>query len=80
MNKKILKLKIDNKDKNLEKHLRPQWSVKNLISIILFFFILFTVAKDLDLNFIKLITKDTSKYFGDILSRMILDFSKFLKI
>ena len=37
MNKKIIELKIDNKDKNLENHLKPQWSVKNLISVILFF-------------------------------------------
>lgn len=77
MNKKIIELKIDNKDKNLEKHLKPQWSAKNLISVILFFFILFIIAKDLELNFIKLIT-DSSKYFGDILSRMLPpDFSNF---
>ena len=77
MNKKIIELKIDNKDKNLEKHLKPQWSAKNLISVILFFFILFIIAKDLELNFIRLIT-DSSKYFGDILSRMLPpDFSNF---
>jgi len=69
MNKNILKLKIDNKDKNLEKYLKPQWSWKTLISIVLFCFALIFVVKDLEINFIKLFS-DSIKYFGDILSRM----------
>ena len=69
MNKNILKLKIDNKDKNFEKYLKPQWSWKTLISIILFCSFLIFVVKDLEINFIKLFS-DSTKYFGDILSRM----------
>jgi phosphonate transport system permease protein len=70
MNKNILKLKIDNKDKNLEKYLKPQWSWKTLISIVLFCFALIFVVKDLEINFIKLFS-DSIKYFGDIFSRML---------
>ncbi|MDB9792593.1 phosphonate ABC transporter, permease protein PhnE [Candidatus Pelagibacter sp.] len=70
MNKNILKLKIDNKDKNLEKYLKPQWSWKTLISIVLFCSALIFVVKDLEINFIKLFS-DSIKYFGDILSRML---------
>jgi phosphonate transport system permease protein len=70
MNKNILKLKIDNKDKNFEKYLKPQWSWKTFISIVLFCSALIFVVKDLEINFIKLVS-DSSKYFGDILSRML---------
>jgi hypothetical protein len=38
MNKKIVELKVDNKDKNFEKYLKPQWSWKTLI--LLFYFAL----------------------------------------
>ena len=70
MEKNILELKINNKNKDLESHLKPQWSWKTLASIILFCFILVFIVKDLEINFIKLIS-DSSKYFGDILSRML---------
>ena len=70
MNKKIVELKVDNKDKNLEKYLKPQWSWKTLISIVLFCSALIFVVKDLEINFIKLFS-DSIKYFGDILSRML---------
>ena len=70
MNKKILELKVDNKDKNFEKYLRPQWSWKTFIFIVLFSSALVFVVKDLEIDFIKLIS-DSSKYFGDILSRML---------
>ena len=70
MNKNILKLKIDNKDKNLEKYLKSQWSFKTLISIFLFCCALIFIVRDLEINFIKLLS-DSSKYFGDILSRML---------
>ena len=77
MNKKIIELKIDNKEKNIEKYLKPQWSWKTIVTIILFFSILGFVIKDLEINFIKLIF-DTSNYLGDILSRMVPpDFSNF---
>ena len=70
MNKKILELKINNNKKDLEKYIKPQWSLKTLISILVFVFVLIFVVKDLEINFIKLVT-DSSKYFGDILSRML---------
>ena len=70
MNKKIVELKVDNKVKNFEKYIQPQWSWKTLVSIVLFFSALIFVAKDLEISFIKLVS-DSSKYFGDILSRML---------
>ena len=80
MNDNILKLKVDNKDKNLEKYLKPQWSYKTLISIILSLLILIFIVKDLEIDFIKLVT-DSSKYLGDILSRMLPpDFSNFSQL
>ena len=80
MKKNILELKINNKDKDLEAYLRPQWSWKTLITIGLFIFVLIFVVKDLEIDFIKLMT-DSSKYFGDILSRMLPpDFSNFQEL
>ena len=70
MKKNILELKINNKNKDLETHLKPQWSWKTLVSIVLFCSILVFIIKDLEINFIKL-ASDSSKYFGDILSRML---------
>ena len=70
MNKNILELKVNNKNKDFESYLKPQWSWKTLVSILLFGFILVFIVKDLDIDFIKLIT-DSSKYFVDILSRML---------
>ena len=70
MNKNILELKVNNKDKNFEKYLRPQWSWKTFIFIVLFSSALVFVVKDLEIDFIKLVS-DSSKYFGDILSRML---------
>ena len=37
-NKKILNLKLDNKDKNFENYLKPQWSWKTLVTIGIFCF------------------------------------------
>ena len=80
MKKNILELKINNKDKDLEAYLRPQWSWKTLITIGLFIFVLIFVVKDLEIDFIKLMT-DSSKYFGDILSRMLPpDFNNFQEL
>ncbi len=70
MEKNILELKINNKNKDLKSYLKPQWSWKTLISIVLFCFTIVFVVKDLEIEFIKLIS-DSSKYFGDILSRML---------
>ena len=70
MEKNILELKVNNKDKDLEGYLKPQWSWKTLLSIVLFCSILVFIVKDLEIDFIKLVS-DSSKYFGDILSRML---------
>jgi phosphonate transport system permease protein len=70
MKHNIIKLKVDNNDENLSTHLKPQWSWKTLTTIAIFCFVLTFVVKDLEIDFIKLIT-DSSKYFGDILSRML---------
>ena len=70
MERKIIKLKVDNKDKDLATYLKPQWSWKTLVSIILFCSILIFIVNDLEIDFIKLLS-DSSKYFGDILSRML---------
>ena len=70
MNKKIVELKVENKFKNFEKYIQPQWSWKTLVSIVLFCSVLIFVVNDLEIDFVKLFS-DTSKYFGDILSRML---------
>ena len=70
MKKNILELKVDNKDQNFEKYLKPQWSWKTLVFLVLFISSLIFVVKDLEVNFVKLVS-DSSKYFGDILSRML---------
>ena len=73
----ILKLEIDNKTKHLEKHLRSQWTWKTYAFIFSLLAALIFVVIDLEINFIKLFS-DSSKYFGDILSRMLPpDFSNF---
>ena len=80
MKRKIIKLKVDNKDKDLETYLKPQWSWKTLTTIGIFSFVLVFVVNDLEINFIKLVT-ESSKYFGDILSRMLPpDFSNLNKL
>ena len=70
MKKNIFELKINNKDKDFENYLRPQWSWKTLVTIGIFCFVLIFVVNDLEIDFVKLVT-DSSKYFGDILSRML---------
>ena len=70
MERNVIKLKVDNKDKELATYLKPQWSWKTLVTIAIFSFVLVFVVNDLEIDFIKLVT-DSSKYFGDILSRML---------
>ena len=70
MKRNVIKLKVDNKDKDLATYLKPQWSWKTLTTIGIFTFVLVFVVNDLEIDFIKLVT-DSSKYFGDILSRML---------
>ena len=60
----IIKIRI------FQKYLKPQWSWKTLTTIGIFSFVLVFVVNDLEIDFIKLVT-DSSKYFGDILSRML---------
>jgi phosphonate transport system permease protein len=66
----ILKLEINNKTKHLEKHLRPQWTWRTYFFIFSLLTTLIFVVIDLEINFIKLFS-DSSKYFGDILGRML---------
>ena len=66
----ILKLEVDNKTKHLEKHLRSQWTWRTYVFIISLLATLIFVVIDLEINFIKLFS-DSSKYFGDILGRML---------
>jgi phosphonate transport system permease protein len=68
--KNILKLEINNKTKHLEKYLRSQWSWKIYFSIISLISILTFIVIDLEINFIELFS-DSSKYFIDILNRML---------
>ncbi len=73
----VLKLEINNKTKHLEKYLRSQWTWKTYTFIFGLFAALVFVIIDLDINFFKLFS-DSSKYFGDILGRMLPpDFSNF---
>ena len=77
MKKNILKLEIDNKTKHLEKYLRPQWTWKTYFFIFSLISILILITNDLEINFITLFS-ESSKYFGDILGRMLPpDFSNF---
>tara|TARA_X000001036_G_scaffold63019_1_gene53529 strand:+ start:6479 stop:7309 length:831 start_codon:yes stop_codon:yes gene_type:complete len=66
----ILKLEINNKTKHLERHLKPQWSWKTYTFILSLTIALIFVVVDLEINFFKLFS-DSSKYFGDILGRML---------
>ena len=73
----IIKLKINNRTKHLEKHLRSQWTWRTYTFIFSLLAALIFVTIDLEINFIKLFS-DSSKYLGDILSRMLPpDFSNF---
>ena len=73
----ILKLEINNKKKQLEKYLRPQWSWRTYVFIFSLISALTLVVIDLEINFLELFS-DSFKYFGDIFSRMLPpDFSNF---
>ena len=63
MGKNILELKINNKNKELESHLKPQWSWKTFVSIVLFCSILVFIVKDLEINFVKLVS-DSKIFWG----------------
>ena len=68
--KNILKLEINNNTKHLEKYLKPQWTWKMYVCILSLISLLTFIVIDLEINFIELFS-DTSKYFGDILGRML---------
>jgi phosphonate transport system permease protein len=68
--KNILKLEINNKTQHLEKYLRPQWTWKTYIFIFILISALTLVIIDLEINFIELFS-NSSKYFADILKRML---------
>ena len=70
MEPNTIKFKVVNKGKDLATHLKPQWTWKTFTTIGIFSFILVFVVNDLEIDFIKLVT-DSSKYFGDIISRML---------
>ena len=69
-NKNIIELKINNKTKHLEKYLRSQWTWKTYFFILSLISALIFVVIDLEINFIELFS-DSSKYFGDIINRML---------
>ena len=77
MENKVLKLKVNNETKYLEKYIKPQWTWKTYLFLFsLFSTLIFTII-DLEINFIDLFT-DSSKYFVDIFTRMMPpDFSNF---
>ena len=77
MKKKDTELKVVNNTKHLEKYLRPQWTWKTHTFIVVTIATLALIVVDLEINFIQLFS-NSSKYFGDILGRMIPpDFSNF---
>ena len=77
MKKKKTELKVINSTTHLEKHLRPQWTWKTHTFIVVTIATLALITIDLKINFIKLFS-NSSKYFADILGRMIPpDFSNF---
>jgi phosphonate transport system permease protein len=71
---------MNDEHKKLEKYLRPQWSWKTSVFIILSILLLTIVTIDLEINFINLFT-NSFKYFSDIFLRMLPpDFSNFNKL
>ena len=46
MERNVIKLKVDNKDKDLATYLKPQWSWKTLTTIGIFSFVLVFVVND----------------------------------
>ncbi len=80
MNDKILKLKVINNNKNYEKLIKPQWTWKTYLSIIILLLSLVLISEDLEINYVELFT-NSSGYFADILGRMLPpDFSNFSKL
>ena len=80
MNDKILKLKIINNNKDYEKLIKPQWTWKTYVSIIILLITLVLISEDLEIDYVELFT-NSSGYFIDILGRMLPpDFSNFNKL
>lgn len=75
--KKIINFTVNKNKTELEKYLRPQWSKKTYLFIIITILLLTLVTIDLEINFISLFSNSLN-YFGDIFSRMLPpDFSNF---
>ena len=70
MEKNVLELKVNNKNIDLESHLKPQWSWKTYIFIISLISVLSIIVIDLEINFLQLFS-ESSKYFVDIINRML---------
>ena len=70
MKDNILELKIDNKTKHLEKHIKPQWTWKTYLFLTGLISALTLIIIDLEINFIDLFS-ESAKYFSDILNRML---------
>ena len=70
MENKVFKLKINNKNKHLEKYIKPQWTWRTYLFLTLLTVALAYTIIDLEINFIELFT-DSSRYFGDILGTML---------
>ena len=68
--KNIHKLEINNKTNHLEKYLKKQWTWKTYFFIFSLIFTLILIVIDLEINFIELFS-NSSKYFADILKRML---------
>jgi len=60
----------NNQKKRLEKYLRPQWSWKVLVFVILLITLLTLITIDLEINLINLFS-NSFKYFADIFTRML---------
>ena len=50
MERNVIKLKVDNKDKDLATYLKPQWSWKTLATIGIFLFVLVFIVNDLEIE------------------------------
>ena len=59
MERNVIKLKVDNKEKDLATYLKSQWSWKTLATIGIFSFVLVFIVNDLEIDFIKLGSKVT---------------------
>ena len=80
MKEKILKFKVLQNNNKYEKYIKPQWTWKTYVSILILITTLIFITYDLEIDFVDLFT-NSSGYFVDILGRMLPpDFSNFDKL